>query len=200
MVYIRLPLGVRVAMEYEQFGKVIVNVYHVTCSDPIITAKLFDICDVFRDWWINNQRNGLSTDIALHAVTAFNLDVPNGAKVTRVVSPASPGAAVGASTSNNVALVVSLATAMTGRSFRGRSYMCGLREDDVTGNNVSVAFTAGTVANYADLRASLVIANCLLSVASFQVGGQPRAEGVATTVNSVSANTRVDTQRRRLPA
>ncbi|MCK5318570.1 MAG: hypothetical protein KAJ55_11670 [Anaerolineales bacterium] len=199
MAYIRLPLGVRIAVEYEQFGKVIVNVYHVTTTDPILTAKLFDLADVFRDWWINTQRTGLSTDIALTSITALNLDVPNGQKVTRVVSPVSPGLAVGDAISNNVALVASLATSLTGRSFRGRSYMAGLREVDVTANNVSVGFAAGTVSNYIALTSNLIGANALLVVASFQSGGVPRAEGVATEVSSVSVNTRVDTQRRRLP-
>lgn len=199
MAYIRLPMGVRVAMEYEQFGKVVVNVYHVTSGSPITSIKLFDIADIFRDWWVSTQRSGLSTDIALAQVTALNLDVPNGEKVTRVVSPVSPGLAVGDAMSNNVALVASLATDQTGRSFRGRSYMAGLREADVTANNVSVAFAAGTVANYIQLIDDLFFAGDNLVIASFFSLGVPRVEGIATNVSSVSANTRVDTQRRRLP-
>lgn len=199
MPYIKLPLGIKVAMEYEQFGKVIVNVYHVTTTDPIITVKLFDIADVFRDWWVDTHRVGLSESIALQAVTAHNLDVENGEKVTRVVSPASPGTSIGESVPNNVALVISFATALTGRSFRGRTYMAGVREIDITGNNVTEPFAAGTVANYADLLIDLIAKDSHLVVASFHTAGSPRAEGIPTNVESISVNTRVDTQRRRLP-
>ncbi len=199
MAYIRLPLGVRVAMEYEVFGKIVVNVYHVTCTDPIITAKLFDITDIFIDWWDSYTSIGLSPDIALVNVTALNLNVENGEKIENVVSPPLPGTAVGGANPNNVALVATLNTSQTGRSFRGRSYQAGLREADVTGNNTTTTITAWVVANYVALRTALVADNCLLTVASFVSGGLPRSEGIATTVDSVSCNTRIDTQRRRLP-
>ena len=199
MAYIRLPLGVRVAVEYEAFGKVMLNVYHVTTTDPIVTVKLITIADLFIGWWEDTQKAGLSPDIALTAVIAQNLDVDNGEKIIQVVSPPIPGTAAGAAMPNNVALVISFATILTGRSFRGRSYMAGLRELDVTGNNIPIATAAGLVANYFDLEVVLGLANIDMVVASFVSGGVPRAEGIATRIDSVSANTRVDTQRRRLP-
>lgn len=199
MPYIELPLGVKVAMEYEQFGKVVVNVYHITTTDPIITVKLFDIADVFRDWWINTGSVGLSESIALHAVTAHDLSVPNGEKVTRVVSPAVPGGAAGEAASNNVALVVSFATAQTGRSFRGRAYLAGIRDADIAGNNVTEPLAAGIVSYFVELLIDLITKDCRLVVASFANGGVPREVGVATAVESIAVNTRVDTQRRRLP-
>lgn len=200
MAYVRLPAGMRVSLEYEVFGKVVVNVYHVTTTDPIVTIKLFDIADVFEAWWDTVQRVGLSPDIALTSITVLNLDVENGEKVTQPVSPPLAGQAVGDAVSNNVALVTSFGTAQTGRSFQGRSYAAGLREIDVTENNVTPAFTAGMVANYADLLTDLENENTRLVIASFQSAGIPRAVGVATFVDSISVNTRVDTQRRRLPS
>lgn len=199
MGYIRLPLGIRVAMEYEMFGKIIVNVYHVRTTDPIITLKLFDIAEVFATWWDLHLSQAATHDIGLNSVTALNLDVPNGEKVTYVVSPTEPGKDADDGMSANVSLVQSYQTALTGRSFQGRSYFCGLTESQVTGNEVTPTLAAALVTVQGQLMSLLVAENALLLVASFQSGGLPRAEGIGTPVESVSVNTRVDTQRRRLP-
>jgi len=199
MLFIRLPLGIKVAMEYEVFGKVVVNVYHVTTTDPIVTLQLLDIAQVFKAWWDSNMSSLFSEDIALNAVTALNLDEENGEKVTLVVSPAIPGTVVDEATPNNVAIVASLSTVKTGRSFRGRSYHAGLNDASVTENSISTAKAALIVTAYGSLITSLAVQNAELVVASFQSLGVPRAIGVATPVDSISVNTRVDTQRRRLP-
>lgn len=199
MAYIRLPLGIRVALEYEVFGKVVVNVYHVTTTDPIISVQLLDIAQVFATWWAGGISDEFSSDIALTTVTALNLDEESGEKVTLVIAPPTEGALAPPTVSNNVAIVASFATAKTGRSFRGRAYHAGLNEASVTDNDIGVARAAAVVGHYADLVTSLAVQNALLVVGSFQSGGVPRAVGVATPVESVSMNTRVDTQRRRLP-
>ncbi len=199
MAYIRLPLGIRVALEYELFGKVIVNVYHVTTTDPILTVKLIDIAEIFEAWWTNNLAAEFTTDIGLTAVTALNLDVPNGEKITVAVTPPVTGAEDPPTTTNNVAIVASFATAKTGRSFRGRAYLAGLRELSIAENVIGVLKAADIVDDYLDLLTLLELANSQFVIASFQTAGAPRAEGVATDVQSVSMNTRVDTQRRRLP-
>lgn len=200
MAFIRLPLGIRVAVEYEVFGKIVVNIYHVTTTDPIITLKLLDIAQVFQAWWDADFSALWSEDISLVTVTALNLNEANGAKVTLVVSPPLPGLVAVPALPNNVAVVASFATAKTGRSFRGRSYQAGIGEPSVLGNDIGVGKATEIVAEYASLITLLAVQDAILVVASFQNAGAPREEGVATEVESVSVNTRVDTQRRRLPA
>lgn len=199
MAFIRLPLGIRVALEYEVFGKVVVNVYHVTTTDPIITLKLVDIAQVFAAWWDAHLSTSMSHDISLTSVTALSLDVANGEKVTVVVSPPVAGGSPNPAVSNNVAIVASFSTARTGRSYRGRCYHAGLTEQAVTANEISGAMSAVLIGYYADLITSLTTNNAELVVASFQSAGVPRIEGVATPVESIGMNLRVDTQRRRLP-
>lgn len=199
MAYIRLPLGIRIALEYEIFGKVIVNVYHVTSSEPIVSIKLLELAVVFREWWFVSLSTEFASDIALTTVTALNLDVPNGEKQTLVVAPPMPGTLPPPAASNNVAIVASFATAKTGRSFRGRTYLAGLRDVGIAENHIGVLVAADIITHYVALIVALNIENSDLVVASFQAGGIPRVEGVATVIESVSVNTRVDTQRRRLP-
>lgn len=199
MAFVRLPLGIRIAMEYQVFGKVVVNVYHVTTTDPILTVKLFDIAQVFEDWWVVDLAQRFSEDITLNLISALNLDVDNGEKIELVVVPAEPGTEALDAVPNNVAIVATLETAKSGRSFRGRAFHAGLSESLVTGNDIGVGKAAGIATAYAQLQADLNVENAMLVVASFQTLGAPRAEGVATEVISTAVNLRVDTQRRRLP-
>ena len=200
MPYVRLPSGIKVVLEYEVFGKLVVNVYHVTTPDPIITLKLLDIAQVFKAWWDGSMSLAMSNSIELVKVTALNLDVPNGEKLELAVVPALPGQVLVPAVSNNVAIVVSFATAKTGRSFRGRAFQAGMPDDQVTGNDIDTATATFFVTSYSELISDLGIQSTDLVIASFFTEGAPRAEGVPTPVESVSVNTRVDTQRRRLPA
>lgn len=200
MAYIRLPLGIKVALEYEAHGKIVVNIYHVTTSDPIVTIKLLDIAQVFETWWDANMSDNMSNEIALVQVTCLNLNEANGEKLTLVVLPPIPGTIVGTSVPNNVAQVISMHTPLTGRSFRGRAYHAGITSGDVDGNELDPLVVAAMVLDYGLLEGSLDFIDTQLVVASFVTAGAPRAEGVATPVTSFSATSRVDTQRRRLPA
>ena len=199
MPFIELPLGIRVALEYEVFGKVVVNVYHVTTTEPIITIKLLDIAEVFEAWWLDSMSDLFSEDIALTTVTALDLSQVNGEKQTLVVSPPLPGLLLNEAVTNNVAVVASLATAKTGRSFRGRSYHAGMNTLQLEENHIPSARAASMVLGYGELITALGLEASVLVVASFQSENEPRVVGVATPVDSVSVNTRVDTQRRRLP-
>lgn len=199
MAFIRLPLGLRVGVEYEAFGKIVANIYHVTTTDPITTIKLFDIATVFETWWEFEMKENFSTEIALASISVQDLNVPNGEKVIAPVVPNIPGTDVGVAVTNNVALVVTLNTAKTGRSFRGRSYLAGLPRTKVIGNVIETATAAAILTDMVSLESLLSVQNANLVVASFQSAGIPRAEGIATVVESFAVTTRVDTQRRRLP-
>lgn len=200
MAYIRLPGGIKVALEYEVYGKVVVNIYHVTTTDPIVSIKLIDIAEIFEAWWSTQMRQNFSQDISLHTITAHNLDVPNGEKITLAVSPALPGTDVSIAMTNNVALVATFDTDQTGRSFRGRAYLAGIPRGDIVDNNASAAIVTALLVDYVSLSAALAVGNAAHVVASFQTAGAPRPEGVATQVTAYTMNTRLDTQRRRMPS
>ena len=199
MAYIRLPLGIKVALEYEVFGKIVVNVYHVTTIDPITTIKLFDIADIFADWWADYMSVHFSDDISLTAVTAHNLDEANGAKVIRAISPVVPGQFVSEACSNNVAIVASFLTAKTGRSFRGRAYHAGMPEVAIEENYIGTIKAGQIVTAYGVLDSALNTDDCTLVVASFISEGAARATAIPTPIESYACSLRVDTQRRRLP-
>lgn len=199
MPFIRLPLGVRVAVEYNWNGKLVVNIYHVLVEVPVTTIILDDIADVFAGWVINNLLDWMNEEISLVAVTAQSLDEEFGAKVTYPVAPPETGQIGGDAVTNNVAIVISMQTAKTGRSFRGRSYVAGMSESGIADNNLADVTLAGLIAGFAQLVTTLDASDYTLVVASFETAGSPRATAIGTPVDSFASNTRVDTQRRRLP-
>lgn len=102
----------------------------------------------------------------------------------------------------NLAAVATLRTAFAGASYRGRCYFGGLSAasyDATTG-----LLTATTQSAIDDLVTPLMGitdgggAAYALGVVSTVSGGAPRTPPIITVVDSVSVNSRVDTQRRRI--
>lgn len=199
MAYIRLPYGIKVAVEYTWNGELVVNVYHVAFPTPVTIANLNAVVLAVEGWVKDNLMPNLSDTCAAIGVTATNLDIPNGEQVYLPITPPESGAVLGESMPNNVAQVCSFYTAKTGRSYRGRAYVPGMAELYVNNNYVNAGVAAEIALTYSELQDILFLIGCELVVASFQTLGVPRAEGVATRVESFACNLRVDTQRRRLP-
>lgn len=199
MAFIALPGGIRVALEFTLADKVVVNIYHVTTTDPIISVKLAAVAQLFANWWDFDESPQFSSNIGLVKVVAHDISVTNGEKHEEIISPPIQGGIASIAASNNVALVGSLLTVKTGRSFQGRTYLAGLNLTAMSNNTVDTSRLVALTANFVDLMADLAAANSALVVASFESGGIPRALGVATPVTGVAFKSRVDTQRRRLP-
>lgn len=199
MAGITLPNGIRIALEFNIQDKVVVNVYHITTTDPIVTIKLQAVATLFVNWWLSDLDSLFSHDIALAQVTAWDVSIPNGEKHVVGVVPPAQGFIASPAPSNNVAFVVSHKTAKTGRSFMGRTYLCGFPLSTITDNEIEALKATNTVAAYVILDSLLAAANSQLVVASFVSGGVPRIIGVATPVTGFVMRLRVDTQRRRLP-
>lgn len=199
MAYIRLPLGIRVSVEFTWNGEEVVNIHHVVMDTTPTLLDLTAIGTVIRDWARDNLMPNLSDQCELTGVTALDLNVPNGDKVYVPMAPPEPGNVAGESMPNNVALVCSFYTEKTGRSFRGRAYVPGMAELYVTDNYVNSAVAAEVALTYSELQTLLFVESGTLVVASFFAAGIPRAEGIGTRVRSFATNLRVDTQRRRLP-
>ena len=175
------------------------NIYHVTTTDPIVTVKLLQVAQMFADWWTADLSLRFSHDIALGTVIAKDISIANGEQQAITLTPPEQGFITSPALPNNVAYVVSHKTAKTGRSFMGRTYLCGIDEAAITDNDLSVSKIANIVGDFNSLVTGLNTIASELVVASFISGGVPRATGVATPIDTIAMNVRVDTQRRRLP-
>lgn len=101
----------------------------------------------------------------------------------------------------NVTLAVTFATALRGRSYRGRNYWPCFGDDQVTQDHVENATITAIVAGYNALLAvdMSTANNAVWSVLSRFTNNGPRGAGVLTPVTAARvADNVVDTQRRRL--
>jgi len=101
----------------------------------------------------------------------------------------------------NISICITSRTDKIGRSYRGRTFITGMSESDVSGNYVSQVKADALVGVFNDaLDAFLADGDFRPVVASFYSNKQPRTAGVATPINGYDVvDLRVDSQRRRLP-
>jgi hypothetical protein len=151
-------------------------------------------------WWTANIAPLTNQDVQLREIYLTDLTSATGAAVT--VVPASPlfGEVNLDSLPNNVALCVSFRTAFRGRSFRGRNYVVGLSENQVSGSHVIETVSEQFVTAYEQLLSGGHAVSQTWVVVSRFTGNAPRTAGVATPIDTVLVvDSTVDSQRRRLP-
>lgn len=160
-------------------------------------ATLSDLNDVIIDNWWPLMRPRIATNTDLLTVSSTAWDTPEGEYATTPVGEA--GTRTGGVLPANCAVVVSLLSDLVGRSRRGRIYIPGIPEEDVTENTVSSLIQAAfaAAANALVVQAQQLFVDWV--IASFVTNGAPRAQAVLTPITQVRIDNRIDTQRRRLP-
>jgi hypothetical protein len=131
-------------------------------------------------------------------VLARDLTVQNGLSLESTSSLPITGTNSNAGCSNNVTLAVKWQTGYAGRSYRGRTYFIGLTENNVTGDTVAGAYASGLQGAFEQLMSDLDGAGFGMGVLSRYHNNAPRTAGVLTPITSVSVDTVIDSQRRRL--
>lgn len=199
MAFVPFLNTVRVAMEFTQSGQVLVNVYHVSKSSPIITADMTAIAGIFRDWWIGTQRQYHNVNMGLTNVSVVNLTTQFSPGIELPVVPTSAGTVAGDALPLNCALVVEKITALRGRPYRGRVYLGGFTESDQSGSIWGASLVTNCVASLQSLEDEIELGGYEMVVASRQENNVVRTNGVVTAITGFTANNVVDSQRRRLP-
>lgn len=199
MAFIPVPNTVRSTIEMRLHGTQVVNTLHSRFATPADVAGLTAVNAELQSWWQAAVAPFLSVDLLLTGITSTDISSLNGPSVQTPVAeisgqrlfPALPG---------NVALCVTFRSANRGRSARGRNYVPGLCETDVTGNTVTAAVGLGLASAYSQLPDLFGVGlGGAWVVASRYANGQPRAAGVTFEIISVDVrDLRVDSQRRRL--
>jgi len=162
-------------------------------------TDLSNIGSALASYWVAEMLPLQSNALTLTQVVVTWLAVENGVQAVFGVTPVAPGGQVSAGLPGNVSLAVSFRTGLSGRSFRGRNYLAGLTEGQVTGNEISSTAAAAFVDVYEGLLPTLTALSLTHVVVSRFAGGLPRVSGVATPVVSyLTTDLVVDSQRRRL--
>lgn len=185
-----------------------VIMHAINTAPPLDQAQVDSAFVAFKDEFVTILATyAISDDCTLERLIARNVTATGGLEFTSTNLPAT-GATAGPTLTNETALCISWRTGISGRSFRGRSYLPGVSTVHTDGDDTN-RLTSAVAANAKDAAdqfiASLGAAGFQLCVASYfsgvDVDGNPipRAVGIYTPVTGAVVNPRLDSQRRRMP-
>lgn len=200
MPYIPVPGVSQVEQIFEYNGQRIEMVHHYSNQAEPLQAHWEAMHVLMRTDWSNTLIAVLAPTLVWVETKFTDLSTQTGQTYTTSTSLPFPGASASAQLPNNCALVITKRTALRGRSFRGRSYMPGLTEAVVTGNSVLSTFLTPAL-NFFNAALSYAVTGNefnMVVVSRFSEGA-PRITGISTPVTNFTADTVVDSQRRRLP-
>lgn len=192
-----VPNGIKVELNAIQNGIPIVNRMYVTQSTPVGSGDLDDTIVKFLAFF-NEYKALCHPTYVLQNITATDVSVANGTQTIFPLTTSNIGTGTGAAMAANAAMVASLRTNFTGRSFRGRFYLGGLNDGvQQDAQNVKVASAgafAGFVVNLIDTLGTI---NKTLVVVSNYASGVVRVVALATEIINIIVDTKIDSQRRR---
>lgn len=197
MPFIATPNGIKIELNAIQNGVPVVNVLHTKSNVPIDADLLASVTSTVSTWYFTN-RALFHPSYVLQNVTATDISVADGIQNIGVIVSGGAGTATGEPAAANAAVVASLRSARTGRSYRGRMYFGGLAQSSLdTAQNIlpdAATVYATAVMNLVD---ALIGIGQVLSVLSLVANKVARVAGVLTEIISIIVDTKIDSQRRR---
>lgn len=200
MATVPVPNTLEVSLRQRLHSQLVVNVFNFSSSLSFSAAAMPLMGNMVASWWAANIRPLVSTDLTATEIGVRDLRASPLAPIS-ITPPTWPlaGTASGVALPSSVCICVTHRTEVGGRSFRGRSYMAGLTEGQVTGNAITSALATSFENAFAALRSLAVTNDFLYTVVSRFANNAPRVSGLGTAiVSSVVRDVNVDTQRRRL--
>src|SRR5882757_8652889 len=193
MPFIPTPNCVQVVDKGIQNGVPIVNVTHWRVTGAIDTALLTAVATVYKSWVDGYKLPLLDSSFVEQSVTAKDVSVANGEEVALTYTSGGNGTAGNAPMAANAAIVTSLRTIKTGRSFRGRYYWGGLEQTYLTtAQNISTSSATSISAAFSALMSLMNSAGYILGVLSKYADKVARITGLLTTVFGIVVDTKVD--------
>lgn len=186
-----VPSAARVTVSGTLFGQLVENVWHVTTTDPPTLTDLEDIAGIFNTMYASLLL-AFSDSLFINQFNVRYLGDIGGPEFTLISTPALQGADANQSMPGNVALCISLRTALAGRRFRGRKFFSGIPVPEVEDNQVSATFADAVVASINGSVGDLSGNGTPLSVLSY-VGPT-----IVPVTSVLYTDLFVDSQRRRL--
>jgi len=138
----------QVEMRQALFGQEIENVYHFRSDSPFSVADLTVLASDMITWWATNIAPLVVGSLTLTEVVCTALHASTGPQFVATVSPAEPGTVAQNGMPSNLCACISLRTALIGRAFRGRNFLAGLGEGQVTDNTISSTVLDGYIDAY----------------------------------------------------
>jgi len=176
------------------------NVLHFASGQSDDPAAIETLAQDLRVSWQTNMLPLQSNLVTLNSVYVRSLDSAIAPAYESFPANAQSGDVTNPSLPNNVSWTVKFTTGLTGRSGRGRNYVIGLCEAQVTANLLSQAQADAWVDAYNALFATAAADGWQPVVLSRVQAGVRLANAVGYAITGLGYSDRVvDSQRRRLP-
>lgn len=203
----------QVILHQQLHGQTVQNVFYVQNATVWGSSDLAALCNLVISWWNDSLADELHSDMHLVSVSARDMTTADAAGVEIQAPPLSGGNLnTGGGMPGNVALVIKFKSGLTGRNRNGRFFLAGMSEESVNGNTITDAIRDQILLDFGELRDSLIGAGYEPVVASFYDGTElvtypsgevkkrpvARSTALLTPIEQYTADTNLDSQRRRL--
>lgn len=194
-------------------GQTVQNVWYFKNETGWSSAELTALANLLITWWNDHLADNLHADMTLVSVLARDMTEADAAGVEIQAPPASGGNLLSSGgMPGNVALAVKFKSGLTGKNRNGRTYLAGFSEENVNGNTITDVRRDGILVAMGQMRDAVLAAGYEPVVASFYDGTElvdlpngetvkkptPRATALLTSIEQYTADTNLDSQRRRL--
>lgn len=169
-------------------------------TGSIVMADVDDLFDWYEAEFLPDYLAPLGIEYKVTELYGTDLTSNTSPTYSRVFSPQLEGGEASAALPGNVAACISFRTVGRGRSARGRNYVPGILESDVTGNGMDVGLVNALVAAFElMLGGGTYPANWVWVIVSRYLAGSPRVAAlVSDVIDVLSTNLTVESQRGRL--
>jgi hypothetical protein len=164
------------------------DLYFEISGTGITPTSLATLVGAVNTWASGTLAGPLSSDWSYTRVVGVDLGSQTGPEA--VATNPTPGGVSGEAAPNNVAACISFRTNSRGRSFRGRNFVPGLPNGEITLNTMSSTLMDALLSAYSGLiGAGTFLAGWQWGVVSRISGGEPRTVGLFTPITSVAFTT-----------
>lgn len=192
--------AVEVDITYLFDGQRCQNVVHYAYDSVPLPDDMIELGNDIIAAWDTGMKAWMPVTLSLIEVKLTDLTTQISPSVFATTGLPVAGTNVSPALPNSNALVLTKRTALRGRSYRGRIYIPGLIEGQVTANAVSSAYQTNYLNFWNGLRTITTTLNSFeMVVLSKKQNGSWLAQGILTPVIGFTTDGQVDSQRRRLP-
>lgn len=203
MAFQSVPDTAEIDMIFTLNGVAAQNVFYAERAGGYVKADLDALAAQIDLQWDGTWKALQNGEVSYLRTEVRGLDVENDLVVTDNTS-AGVGIKVGAALPNNVTFAVKKESGLSGRSARGRCFWIGVPTAELEStdeNQIKAAYITSMVAAVDDIREGIVALTgwTPVLVSRFQGGAKRTTGKTFPWISSTNVDTRVDTQRGRLP-
>lgn len=202
MAFIPVPNTAKVTWVATLFGQQVeFGLYFKKSTGAVSDADLQALAEAGSDWWNTTGKANHTSEMSHIRTKATNYNSEGAPEF--IDTPASPVAGTqGSFLANNAAFVLTQRTAKRGRKYRGRAYLPGIGPSGAfSGVALADAQIADILADWATMITALEAAPTIpfdAVVVSRATNGVPLTTATTEPIIVATADTNIDSQRRRL--